>query len=137
MPEVVVNTLPENVVEKINELRDENYYDGDMIDFINQHGTEVFLNYYETYVSLSEDYSYGAVDAFIDEFGFELLSEDHFQDSYEGAYESGADFAEQHYENMGYDPIPSWVTVDWQATWDRYLSYDCTINNGYVFKNNW
>ena len=129
--------LDQTVVDKINEYLEENFFIDDMIDFIDDYGTDAFLNHYNTYVELGENYSYGAVDAFIDEFGFELLSEDHFQNSYEGAYVSGAEFAEQHYENMGYDPIPSWVTVDWEATWDRCLSYDCTFNNGYVFKSNW
>ena len=127
----------QEVQDKFDALYMKNYHDEDMHNFIAEYGAQNFLNYYDTYVELGEDYSYGAVDAFIDEFGFDLLSVDNFQDSYEGQYESGAEFAEQHYENMGYDPIPSWVTVDWEATWDRFLSYDCTFNNGYVFKNNW
>ena len=131
-----VVTYPANVQQKIDELVAENFYIDDIVEFIDEHGNDDFLNHYDTYVELGEDYNYGAVDAFIEEFGIDLLSVDNFQDSYEGQYDSEAQFAEEHYDAMGYE-IPPFVVVDWQATWDQFLNHCCTFSNGYVFKTNW
>lgn len=48
------------------------------------------------------------------------------QDGYSGTADSGADFAEQQAEDTGAIPkdFPDWISIDWEATWDRTLCYD-------------
>ena len=120
-------------VEKIQELLDDSYCLEDIIEFIDENSEEDFRDYYEEYVSAGEDYSYAAVDAFVEEFGLDCVSS--FTDSYQGEYSSEAQFAEQFCDDMGYE-IPDFVTVDWQATFDRNLCYDYSYVNGYVFNKN-
>ena len=121
------------VVEKIDELIEDNFYLDDMLVFIDEYSEEDFLNYYEEYVNFGEDYTYEAVDAFIEEFGIENINS--FGDAYHGMYETGAAFAEQYFDDMGYS-IPDCVVVDWNETWERNFYYDFTISNGYVFGKN-
>ena len=65
------------------------------------------------------DYGKGLVDEYIEYYFLDAI--DHFEDAYSGEYESGAQFAEQMVSDMGYvnNNIPSWVQIDWQATWDN------------------
>ena len=53
---------------------------------------------------------------------------EHFEDAYQGEYESGADFPEQLASDCGYisRDFPSWIEIDWVKTWDNTLSYDYT-----------
>ena len=46
--------LSEKVQAKFDELKEENYHDEDMIEFINEYGQENFLNKYEDYVAVGE-----------------------------------------------------------------------------------
>lgn len=46
-------------------------------------------------------------------------------DRFVGEYDSGADYAQQLAEDMGAE-IPSWMTVDWEATWENTLRHDFT-----------
>jgi hypothetical protein len=120
-------------VEKIEELLEDNYCLEDILEFIDQNTEEDFRDYYEEYVTAGEDYGYSAVDAFIEEFGLDCVSS--FTESYQGEYSSEAQFAEQFCEDMGYE-VPSFVIVDWQATFDYNLQYDYSYVNGYVFNKN-
>lgn len=120
-------------VEKIDELLEENYCLEDIIEFIDQNNEKDFRDHYEDYVTAGEEYSYEAVDAFVEEFGLDCVS--FFTDSYQGEYSSEAEFAEQFHDDMGYE-IPNFVVVDWQATWDQNLYYDYSYVNGFVFNKN-
>ena len=53
-----------------------------------------------------------------------LISEE--QDSYQGEAESEEEFTRELLEATGTIPedFPSWVVVDYQATWDRNLRHD-------------
>ena len=131
----IIITISDDVQEKINELKEDNFYEGDMIEFIQVYGNDNFLAYYEDYVKYGEDYSYEAVDAFIDEFGIDAIA--NFCDAYFGEYDSEEQFAEQyvgeHYiTNL--DDVP--VVIDWTATWERNLYYDFAFNDGFVFIKN-
>lgn len=48
------------------------------------------------------------------------------QENYRGEAESEAEFARELLEEMGGIPedFPSWVVIDYQATWDRNLRHD-------------
>lgn len=111
----------------------DNYYLNDMIDFINEHGAANFYNHYDEYVDTAEDYSYSAVNAFVDEFGIECVQ--YFQDAYQGEYSSEEQFAEQFVNDI-YGEVPAYLVVDWTATWEQNLQYDFVINNGFVFNKN-
>ena len=110
----------------------------DMVDFIKNYGETEFLTYYETYHRLVDDYGQNLVDEFAQE--FDVDSVEHFEDMYQGQYNSGADFAEQIATDCGYitRDLPSWIEIDWQKTWDNALSYDYTeLIGGHIFNNNY
>tara|TARA_B100000614_G_C14511891_1_gene478913 strand:- start:1001 stop:1390 length:390 start_codon:yes stop_codon:yes gene_type:complete len=101
-------------------------------EFIETHGEQAFIDHYETVVGLFDHYEIEAIDAFIETFSIEDI--DHFQDAYYGEYESGAEFAEQFANDIGYinRDLPSWIEIDWQESWEN-LSYDFLWENGYIF----
>ena len=82
---------------------------------------------------LLETYPSEAVSAFIELFG--VVELENFEDSYQGEM-SGAEFAEQLVTDCYCMDIPSFVCVDWSATWDQ-LSYDYDEQDGYIFSRNW
>ena len=135
MTATVVITISDDVQAKLDELVAENYALDDMIEFIQENGEENFLEFYEEYCENGEDYSYDAVDAFVDEFGIECIG--HFTDAYYGEYDSEEQFAEAFVSdcypiNLNDTPI----VVDWEKTWECNLRYDFAFNNGYVFHQN-
>ena len=101
-------------------------------EFIETHGEKAFVDYYESYVALFDQYQIDAIEAFIETFSIEDI--DHFQDAYYGEYESGAEFAEEFARDIGEIPrnLPSWIEIDWQESWEN-LSYDFYEENGYIF----
>jgi hypothetical protein len=86
----------------------------------------------ELYESLCNDHSQDAVDAFIKLYDEDSLSD--FEEAYVGQYNSEAAFAEDYAEMYG-EQIPSWIVVDWQATWDSSLRFDCDEQDGYFFRS--
>jgi hypothetical protein len=86
----------------------------------------------ELYDQLCESHSQGAVDAFIKLYDEDSLSD--FEDAYMGEYSSEAAFAEQYAEMHG-EQIPSWIVVDWEATWNYSLRYDFDEQDGYFFRS--
>ena len=133
-----MSALKPNLSEETLELLDEVYDGGLAHEFIENHGENYFLTYYETYEKLVGDYGQNLVDEFAEE--FDVDSVDHFEDMYQGQYNSGADFAEQIASDCGYvtRDLPSWIEIDWQKTWDNALSYDYTeLIGGHIFNNNY
>ena len=126
----------QELLDEYNELY--NWYYNDMCDFIENYGETEFLTYYETYHRLVDDYGQNLVDEFAEE--FDVDSVEHFEEMYQGQYESGAEFAEQICQDCGYitRELPSWVEIDWEKTWENSLSYDYTlIGEGYIFNANY
>ena len=130
----------QELLDEYNETYDWSY--NDMVDFIKEYGEEEFREYYEKYGSLVDDYGQGLVDEYIEYYFLDAI--DHFEDAYQGEYESGADFAQQITSDCGYinRDLPSWVEIDWQATWDN-LSDDYSdilnpdTNRVAIFSNNY
>ena len=129
----------QELLDEYNETYDWSY--NDMVDFIKEHGEEDFREYYEKYSSLVEEYGKGLVDEYVDDYGTNGI--EYFEDSYQGEYEGGAEFAEQMTSDCGYirGDIPSWVEIDWAATWEN-LSYDyheiiTPSNRVAIFSNNY
>ena len=116
--------LAANIVEKIDELIDENYALDDILVFIDEHNEEDFVNYYEEYVRCGEIIGYEAVDALIEEMGCISYIED-CDERYQGHFDNEAEFAEYYHNEMG-NYVPEGIVVDWEATWDTSLRYDYT-----------
>ena len=117
-------------VEKIDELLEDNYALDDMLEFIDNHNENDFVTFYEEYVTQGEDIGYDVVDAFIEYHGVAYV--EHVRDAYRGTYDSGADFAEEYYNDV-YGDVPSFLVVDWEATWEQSMRYDFDFVDGYVF----
>ena len=120
------------------ELIDELVDDGNEIevleDFIKEHGETYFLTYIEDYLQAIDEYDEDVVTAFLDIFDIESIGS--LSDAYQGRYKDGAEFAESLVSDCYTMDMPSWVEVDWQATWDNALSYDYSESDGHIFNNN-
>ena len=103
--------------EFISELVENNYSDEDIYEFIAEHGEDNFVSFYEEYVDFGEEYSYEAVDAFIEEFGISNLNS--FADAFRGHYDSKGDYAEDFVTDCYSIDIPGFVDIDWEATFDN------------------
>ena len=131
--------MEQETQELLDEYNEEYCWEyNDMVDFIKEYGEKNFRDYYETYNRLCEDYGQNLVDEFAE--NFDVDSVDHFEDIYQGQYDSGADFAKQIATDCGYiksyqGDLPSWIEIDWEKTWDN-LSYDYTEIGGHIFSNN-
>ena len=131
--------MEQETQELLDEYNEEYCWEyNDMVDFIENHSEEEFVNHYEEYNRLCEDYDKNLVDEFIEDFDVSTI--ENFEDMYQGQYNSGADFAEQIASDCGYisKDMPSWIYIDWQKTWDNSLSYDYTeLIGGHIFNNNY
>ena len=124
--------LQPQTVEFIEENCIEGEYDlDDALKFIDEHGETDFVLFYDDYISAGENVGYDVVDAFINYHGVSYA--EHVEDAYRGNYNSGAEFAEEFYNDIG--DVPSFLVVDWEATWDQSLSYDFDFVDGYVFSS--
>jgi hypothetical protein len=89
----------------------------------------------EAEAELRERFGDEAVDAFIEVWSVDDL--EHFEDAYCGEYSSGAAYAEELLTDCyGVSNLPSFVEIDWQATWDN-LRYDYHEQDGFIFNTNW
>ena len=121
----------QETVDKIEELLADSYALEDIVEFIDENSEANFRSYYQNYVEIGEEYSYEAVDAFIDQFGIHSLVGDNFQDSYRGQYDSKADYAESYVSDCYVIDLPSFLEIDWEASFDNM---DVVFSsNGYVF----
>ena len=72
------------------------------------------------------------------DYGIESLEQ--FEDSYQGQYESGAEFAEQIADECGYlgsNHVPDFILnhIDWESVWSCELRFDYFEVNGHYFRN--
>jgi hypothetical protein len=59
-----------------------------------------------------------------------------FEEAFYGCYDSEGEFAEQFTNDVyGFD-APSFVVIDWEATWNCNLRYDFDFEDGFVFCKN-
>ena len=108
----------------------------ELVDFIEEHGEEKFKLYFEEYADMVDDIGIGVVLAFLEIFDIDCIS--NCRDAYMGCYESGAEFAQQIAEDCGDVPrdMPSWIEIDWEASWEN-LTYDYVeSNDGHIFSQN-
>ena len=107
----------------------------ELVDFVERFGEEKFKLYFEEYADMVDDIGIGVVESFLDNFDIADISS--CRDAYMGCYESGAEFAQQIAEDCGDVPrnMPSWIEIDWKASWDN-LSFDYfESEDGHIFSN--
>ena len=126
--------------EETKELMETLVEDGgdmnDMKEFIENHGESQFNEFYEEYYSVIDEYDEDVVSAFLEIFEIEDIS--HLSECYYGEYKSGAEFAEQLAQDCCDVPrdMPSWIEIDWKASWDN-LDYDYVeCSGGHIFSQN-
>ena len=108
----------------------------ELVAFVERFGEEKFKLYFEEYADMVDDIGIGVVESFLDNFDIADISS--CRDAYMGCYESGAEFAQQIAEDCGDVPrdMPSWIEIDWKASWDN-LDYDYTESSGgHIFSQN-
>ena len=125
----------QELLDEYNELYCWEY--NDMVDFIKEYGEKKFRDYYEDYYRAIDDLGEDIVNAFIEVFYIESIG--NIEESYQGQM-SGEEFAEQIANDCGYTKsyqgdFPSWIEIDWKASWDN-LSYDYCEQDGYIFSQN-
>ena len=126
-------TLNAQTVEFIDERLDENYALDDMLEFIDVHNEDDFCNFYEEYCRCGEAIGYDAVDALIEEMG-DMSYIDCCDERYRGHYHNEAEFAEEFYNEV-YGEVPSFLVIDWEATWETSMRYDFTAcNDGTTYR---
>ena len=121
-----VEFIEENCVEGEYELTD-------ALEFIDEHGEDDFISFYDEYIEQGEKVGYDVVDAFVKENG--IVNVEYCEDAFVGCYSSEADFVEEYLENVLEVEIPCWVVVDFQATWDSSVRFDYTFVDGYMFRS--
>ena len=131
--------LAAETVEKIEELLEDSYALDDILEFIDNHNESDFVAYYEEYCRCGEAIGYEAVDALIAEMG-DVSYVEECDERYRGQFDSTADYAEEFYNDV-YGEVPSFLVVDWEATWESSLRYDMTAcevgyRNVYIFSDN-
>ena len=108
----------------------------ELVDFIETYGEQKFKTDFEDYAAMVDDLGIDVVSAFLNVFDIENVSS--CRDAYMGCYENGAEFAQNIAEDCGDVPrnMPSWIEIDWEASWDN-LTYDYVeSNDGHIFSQN-
>ena len=101
-----------------------------LYEFLQEHGN-TSLEYYEKFVDLCNDYDEGAVKAYIEAVGIDYLYE--FEEAYWGHFDSVRQFIDEYLDSTCTE-IPSWLRVDYEATWNSSLRHDYLEENGYYFR---
>ena len=128
--------MQEETKELLDEYNEEYCWEyNDMVDFIKEQGEKNCRDYYEDYYRAVDDLGEDIVNAFIEVFYIESIG--NINESYQGEYNSGAEFAEQLAIDGCEVPsnLSSWIEIDWKASWDN-LSYDYCEQDGYIFSQN-
>ena len=134
--DVEMTEYSEETKELIDELvADGNDYDV-LEDFIKEHGESYFQSYIEDYLQAIEEYDEEVVESFLEIFDIDSIGS--LSESYQGQFDSGADFAQNLAEDCCMVPreMSGWIEIDWKASWDN-LDYDYVeCNNGHFFSQN-
>ena len=134
--DVEMTEYSDETIELIDELvADGNDYDV-LENFIEEHGESYFQSYVEDYLQAIDDYDKEVVESFIEIFDIDSIGS--LSDAYMGQYDSGAEFAQSIAEDCGDVPrdMPSWIEIDWKASWDN-LDYDYVeCSDGHIFSQN-
>ena len=134
--DVEVNDYSKETQELIDELVDDGNDLEVLEDFIKEYSESQFIDYIEEYLQAIDQYDEEVVESFLEIFDIESIGS--LSDSYQGQYDSGADFAQNLAEDCCEVPrgMSSWIEIDWKASWDN-LDYDYTEGSGgHIFSQN-
>jgi len=123
----------ENLKEIFEELENTGALKEELYDYLEEQGIDE-LGYFEQYQEVMSNYDENAVNAFLSLYSVSDLHA--FEESYEGHYDDVRDFVENYLEMLG-ENIPSWIVVDYEATWNASLRFDYNEEDGYYFRSNW
>ena len=101
------------------------------------------IEHIDTYENVSKELRYydSPVDEIIEAFIsiFDIADLMHLEDSYQGKWESGAEFTENLISDCGYisRDLPTWIesSIDYNKIWDNNLSYDYCEWDNHIFNN--
>ena len=129
--------MTDSVTELFNELVEDGHDADDLQAFIDAHGKSNFMDYIEEYLQTVDEYNEEVVESFLEIFNIEDIG--NLSESYQGQFDSGAEFAEQLARDccdIRDEHISSWIEIDWKASWDN-LDYDYTEGSGgHIFSQN-
>ena len=128
--------MTDSVTELFNELVDDGHDADDLQAFIDEYGKSQFVDYIEEYLQAVDEYNEEVVESFLEIFDIESIGS--LSESYQGQYDSGAEFAEQLAQDCCEVPrdMSGWIEIDWKASWDN-LDYDYTEGSGgHIFNQN-
>ena len=130
----------QELLDNYNNLYNWEY--NELCRLIENYSEEEFRKHYETYHRLCEDYGTELVDEFALQFDVDTI--EHFEDMYEGHFETATDFAEYwcNEVNESTKNLPEWLTVDYEDIWESklsedYFEIDCVgyeYTYGHIFK---
>jgi hypothetical protein len=123
----------ENLKEIFEELENTGALKEELYDYLEEQGIDE-LGYFEQYQELMSNNDEDAVNAFLSLYSVSDLHA--FEEAYEGHYDRVEDFVENYLEMLG-ENIPSWIVVDYEATWNASLRFDYNEEDGYYFRSNW
>ena len=128
--------MTDSVTELFNELVDDGHDADELQAFIDEYGKSQFVDYIEEYLQAVDEYNEEVVESFLEIFDIDSIG--NLSESYQGQYDSGAEFAEQLAQDCCEVPrdMSGWIEVDWKASWDN-LDYDYTEGSGgHIFSQN-
>ena len=128
--------MTDSVTELFNELVDDGHDADDLQAFIDEYGKSQFVDYIEEYIQAVDEHGEEVVESFLEIFDIDSIGS--LSDSYQGQYDSGAEFAEQLAQDCCDVPrdMSGWIEIDWKASWDN-LDYDYTEGSGgHIFSQN-
>ena len=128
--------MTDSVTELFNELVDDGHDADELQAFIDEYGKSQFVDYIEEYLQAVDEYNEEVVESFLEIFDIESIGS--LSESYQGQYDSGAEFAEQLAQDCCDVPrdMSGWIEIDWKASWDN-LDYDYTEGSGgHIFSQN-
>jgi len=123
----------ENLVSIFEILEDTGASKSDLYDYLEEQGIDE-LEFFDKYQEMMENYDEGAVKAFLSMYSVSDLHA--FEEAYEGHYDDVRDFVENYLEMLG-ENIPSWIVVDYEATWNASIRFDYNEEDGYYFRSDW
>jgi len=111
------------IVEKIEELTEYSYELDDILSFLDTYGEDKF-EFVEPYLdainNLGIDDAKEVIDNYAEYNGVEYV--EGCDELYQGNYQSVEEFIDE-LELIDYD-IPSWLVIDYEATWESALRFD-------------
>ena len=128
--------MTDSVTELFNELVDDGHDADDLQAFIDEYGKSQFVDYIEEYLQAVDEYNEEVVESFLEIFDIDSIG--NLSESYQGQYDSGAEFAQQLAEDCCEVPrdMSSWIEIDWEASWEN-LTYDYVeCSDGHMFSQN-